>query len=79
VTWPSRESECVVSTSRGDTVYASLENEATRYLTVQPQKFVPGDRAKLLAPLAFCRECGQEYYTVRHVKRGPRSSPAGTH
>lgn len=37
---------------------------------MQPQKFVPGDRAKLLAPLAFCRECGQEYYTVRHVEEG---------
>jgi ATP-dependent helicase YprA (DUF1998 family)/very-short-patch-repair endonuclease len=51
--------------SRGDTVYASLENEDERYITVHGQKFVPGDREKVLIPLAFCRECGQEYYVVR--------------
>src|SRR5207244_1023678 len=29
-------------------------------------RFVPEtDRAKALLPLAFCRECGQEYYSVR--------------
>ena len=51
--------------SRGDTVYASLESEADRYITLQPQRFVPGDRARLLFPFVFCRECGQEYYAVR--------------
>lgn len=51
--------------SRGDTVYASLEKETDRHVTVYGQKFVPGDRNKLLFPLAFCRECGQEYYVVR--------------
>jgi ATP-dependent helicase YprA (DUF1998 family)/very-short-patch-repair endonuclease len=52
--------------SRGETVYASLEPESTRYVTTQEQQFVPGtDRASALFPLAFCRECGQEYYTVR--------------
>jgi hypothetical protein len=30
--------------SRGDTVYASLEPEESRYLTMKPQQFVPGDR-----------------------------------
>ena len=25
---------------------------------------MPGDRSRVLLPLAFCRECGQEYYTV---------------
>ena len=50
--------------SRGDTVYASLEPEAERYLTVQRQQFVPGDRERILLPLVFCRECGQEYYCV---------------
>lgn len=53
--------------SRGDTVYASLENEADRYLTLQGQQFVPGDRQRVLLPLVFCRECGQEYYCVRQV------------
>jgi ATP-dependent helicase YprA (DUF1998 family)/very-short-patch-repair endonuclease len=51
--------------SRGDTVYASLEGEAERYLTVNGQQFVPGDRSRVLLPLVFCRECGQEYYVVR--------------
>ena len=57
--------------SRGETVYASIEAEGDRYLTLHPQKFVPGDRSKLLVPLVFCRECGQEYYTVRRVENGP--------
>lgn len=57
--------------SRGETVYASIEPEGDRYLTLHPQKFVPGDRSKLLVPLVFCRECGQEYYTVRRVESGP--------
>lgn len=54
--------------SRGDTVYASIESEEDRHVTVYGQKFVPGDRDKLLLPLAFCRECGQEYYVVRRTK-----------
>lgn len=51
--------------SRGDTVFASLEPEDKRYITVHGQRYVPGDRSKVLLPLAFCRECGQPYYTVR--------------
>ena len=51
--------------SRGDTVYASVEDEKDRYVTVYGQQFVPGERDKGLFPLAFCRECGQEYYVVR--------------
>jgi ATP-dependent helicase YprA (DUF1998 family) len=54
--------------SRGETVYASLESEAERYLTTAEQQYVPGAREKVLFPLAFCRECGQEYYTVRTAK-----------
>ena len=51
--------------SHGDTVYASLELPAARYLTLSGQRFVPGsDRKRVLLPLAFCRECGQDYYTV---------------
>jgi ATP-dependent helicase YprA (DUF1998 family) len=56
--------------SRGDTVYASLEAEPDRYITLQPQRYVPEDRSRLLFPLTFCRECGQEYYTVRLVEGG---------
>jgi ATP-dependent helicase YprA (DUF1998 family) len=51
--------------SKGDTVYVSLEPEDTRHITSQYQVSVPGDRDKILLPLAFCRECGQEYLVVR--------------
>lgn len=54
--------------SRGDTVYASLDENDIRHLTVQRQLFVPNsDKAKILLPMAFCRHCGQEYYTVTKV------------
>ncbi len=51
--------------SRGDTVYASIEEESERYITVHGQKYIPGDRNKILLPLVFCRECGHEFYAVR--------------
>ena len=50
--------------SRGDTVYASPEPEKTRYITLHGQQFVPDDRSRVLLPIVFCRECGQEYYSV---------------
>ena len=53
--------------SRGGTVYATLEPEAERHVTVFGQTYVPGDRSKVLLPLVFCRECGQEYYCVSRV------------
>lgn len=56
--------------SKGDTVYATPEAESERHVTLQAQRFAPGtDRAKALLPLAFCRECGQEYYLVRRARR----------
>jgi len=63
--------------SRGDSVYATIESKTERYITLRGQRFVPGDRARLLYPLVFCRECGSEYYVVkltgsgleRHVER----------
>jgi ATP-dependent helicase YprA (DUF1998 family) len=62
--------------SRGETVYASLESPGERHLTVHGQRFVPGQRDKLLYPLVFCRECGQEYYSVRrHSGAGGRFEP----
>ncbi len=52
--------------SRGDAVYASPGPEAERDLTLRNQRYVPGtDRTRVYLPLAFCRECGQEYYVVR--------------
>lgn len=50
--------------SRGDTAYATIQPESERHLTLQGQHFVPGDRGRILLPLVFCRECGQEYYCV---------------
>lgn len=50
--------------SRGDAIYASLEAEDKRYLTVNGQQYVPGDRSRVLLPMVFCRTCGQEYYCV---------------
>ena len=52
--------------SPGDTAYATLETEAERHITLSRQRYFGADR-KLLFPLSFCRECGQEYYTVRRV------------
>lgn len=56
--------------SRGEAVYASVEPEEIRYLTTNAQQYVPGTRDKVLLPLAFCRECGQEYYVVRATQNG---------
>lgn len=51
--------------SKGDTIYATLEQAEQRHITLQPQTYAPGGRDRLLFPLVFCRECGQEYYVVR--------------
>ncbi|MEV4002445.1 DEAD/DEAH box helicase [Actinomadura sp. NPDC049753] len=55
--------------SKGDTVYVSLEPEDERHVTSQYQVSVPGEREKILLPLAFCRECGQEYHVVARTRR----------
>ena len=49
--------------SQGGSVYATLEPQDKRYLTLEGQYKFSGDR--LLFPLVFCRECGQDYYAVR--------------
>jgi ATP-dependent helicase YprA (DUF1998 family) len=53
--------------SKGDTVYVSLEPEDVRHITSTYQLVVPGAPEKLLLPLAFCRECGQDYVVVRRT------------
>lgn len=51
--------------SKGDAIYATAEDPKGRQVTMDAQQFAPGrDREALLLPLAFCRECGHEYYTV---------------
>ncbi len=54
--------------SRGGSVYASLEPTEDRWITLQGQQYVPGDRSRLLYPVVFCRECGHEFYSVAKVK-----------
>ena len=59
--------------SPGDTVYATIEPEASRYLTLRGQQYAPGSRDRVLFPLCFCRECGQEFYVVRLAEEGAHS------
>lgn len=70
--------------SKGDTVYVTLEDEQTRHLTRDYQLVQPDSGGKILLPLAFCRECGQEYLTVWRTEKdgrvvyGPRRDTAAT-
>lgn len=70
--------------SKGDTVHVTVEDKGYRHLTRDYQREQPGSGGKILIPLAFCRECGQEYLTVwRSTKGGdtvhePRPATAGT-
>ncbi|MET7309249.1 DEAD/DEAH box helicase [Streptomyces sp. NPDC005571] len=50
--------------SKGGSAHVSLEPEGERHITRTYQQRVPGAPDKLLLPLSFCRECGQEYLTV---------------
>ncbi|WKG04631.1 DEAD/DEAH box helicase [Mycolicibacterium sp. HK-90] len=56
--------------SKGDTVYVSIEAESRRHITSQYQVTVPDRPDHLLIPLAFCRECGQEYLVVARSSEG---------
>jgi len=56
--------------TRGDTAWASVEESDSRSILLKGQKYVPGDRNKLLFPLVFCRSCGQEYYRVDRLASG---------
>ncbi|MGH2531692.1 MAG: DEAD/DEAH box helicase [Thermomicrobiales bacterium] len=50
--------------SRGDTVYSTLETGSERHFSMEGQIYVAGDRDRRFYPLAFCRECGQDYFVV---------------
>ncbi|MFW0786136.1 DEAD/DEAH box helicase [Gordonia sp. CPCC 206044] len=72
--------------AKGDTIYVSIEPEEDRHVTSSYQVAVPGSPAKILIPLAFCRECGQEYLvvariddhgTIRYVPRRDRDASGG--
>ena len=60
--------------SKGDTLYVTLEDESSRHITRDYQVEQPGSGGKVLLPLAFCRECGQEYLVIwrRHRDGGVR-------
>jgi hypothetical protein len=66
----------------GGSVHATIEPPDRRILSMQGQVYAGGaggPGTRMLFPLAFCRECGQEYYlasllrdeTVRLVPRSP--------
>ena len=55
--------------SKGDTVYVTLEDQNTRHITRDYQVEQPGSGGKVLLPLAFCRECGQEYLVTWRLDR----------
>ena len=44
--------------------YATLEAPKDRFISLEGQQFIPGDRNRLLFNLSFCRQCGQEYFPV---------------
>lgn len=50
--------------SSGSSIFATLEASTPRQFSIQGKYALPGQENKLLFPLAFCRECGQEYYLV---------------
>ncbi|WP_017557091.1 protein kinase domain-containing protein [Nocardiopsis baichengensis] len=66
--------------SKGDTVYVTLEDPRVREMTRDYQLELPGSDGKILLPLAFCRECGQEYHMVvrgRSAEGTVHRSPKG--
>jgi ATP-dependent helicase YprA (DUF1998 family) len=60
--------------SKGDNIYASVGLPHERHLTSRYQLRVPDEPDKVLLPLGFCRECGQDYYVVARVERDGQSA-----
>ena len=59
----------------GASFYATIEPQAQRRLSADPAFSLGGteaEQARLLFPLAFCRECGQELYLVARSREGKR-------
>ena len=52
--------------SSGSSVRATLEPLESRHLTMEGQ--YKADDKRVLFPLAFCRECGQDYYLVSLIE-----------
>ena len=68
--------------SSGNSIYATLEPQDTRECRMEGQ--YRADDERVLFPLAFCRECGQDYYLVSRMEEQgserliPRSPMAGS-
>ena len=54
--------------SSGSSVYATLEDRDRRELQMESRYKLDDER--LLFPLSFCRECGQDYYLVTRTDEG---------
>lgn len=53
--------------SRGDTVFSTLDRGHARRMTLDGQTVLPGEHERRLYPLAFCRNCGEDYFIVDKV------------
>ena len=61
---------------KGDTAYVTLGRPGERYVTTRYQRSSPeGPAGQPLFPLAFCRECGQDYLVVHRERGGERFTP----
>jgi ATP-dependent helicase YprA (DUF1998 family) len=64
--------------SQGSAVFTTLEPPEQRTLTLEGQRFVAGQAGqadRLLFPLVFCRECGQEYCLCAYDAAAGRMEP----
>jgi len=59
--------------SQGGSVYATAEPAPQRVLTLEGQYATTGKR--LLYPLVFCRDCGQDYYLVYYNREQDQIQP----
>jgi len=65
---------------KGDTAYVTLHRPGERYLTTRYQRSAPvGPAGQPLFPLAFCRECGQDYLVVHRERGDERFTPRVLH
>lgn len=58
--------------SSGSSIYTTLESLETRDLNMGEQ--YRDSEGRTLYPLAFCRECGQDYYLVSRIQEGDTES-----
>lgn len=64
--------------SQGRAVYGTIEDRASRFLTLDGQYYAPPSPEgfkRLLYPMLFCRICGQEYYRVMYDESQNVMSP----